>query len=64
MGKDKKPVGHELSGKTSDRIRSGELAAGKVERADERPTPEATRAGQGHALGKGATDRGGRAGAE
>lgn len=63
MSKDKKPVGHELSGKTSDRIRKGEIAAGKVERADERPSAAAVKAGEGTALGKGATTRGGKAGA-
>lgn len=53
-----------LPGKISDRIRSGEIAAGKVERAKEEPSSDAVRGGEGHAMGKGATDRGGRNGAE
>lgn len=52
-----------LSGKISDRIRSGEIAAGKVERAKEEPSTDAVRSGEGHSMGKGATDRGGRNGA-
>jgi len=52
-----------LSGKTSDRIRSGEIAAGKVERAVDKPSDDAVKGGEGHGMGKGATDRGGREGA-
>jgi hypothetical protein len=55
---------HELRGKTSDRIRSGEIAAGKIERPPETPSTEAVRDAEGHGLGKGATTRGGNAGAE
>lgn len=53
-----------LPGKISDRIRSGEIVAGKVHREAEQPSPDAVRDGKGHSLGKGATERGGRAGAE
>lgn len=53
-----------LSGPISDRIRSGEIAAGKVERAAETPSADAVRNGEGHSMGSGATDRGGRQGAE
>lgn len=52
-----------LSGKTSDRIRSGEITASAVHRTKEEPSTDAVRNGEGHGLGKGATDRGGRNGA-
>lgn len=52
-----------LSGKISDRIRSGEIVAGKVHREAEQPSAEAVRDGKGQGLGKGATTRGGNNGA-
>jgi hypothetical protein len=48
-----------LKGKISNRIRKGEIAAGKVERPPERPSPAAVRRAKGHSMGKGATTRGG-----
>ena len=54
--------GHELSGKTSDRIRSGKIAhdwlgIGKARPGDDPPSPAAVRSAEGHGLGSGATAR-------
>lgn len=48
-----------LRGIISDRIRSGEIVASKVHREAEVPDPKYVRRGEGHAMGKGATTRGG-----
>lgn len=49
-----------LSGKTSDRIRSGEIPADSLAKGrdlgEAPPTPEAIRAAEGHGLGAGATE--------
>jgi hypothetical protein len=53
--------GHELSGKTSDRIRSGKIPndavpTGKARpQADETPSTDAIRRAEGHGLGRGAS---------
>lgn len=56
----KKP-GHELGGRTSDRIRSGEIPSDAVPTnkarpvSDETPSMAAVRQAEGHGLGSGAT---------
>lgn len=60
MGKDRSQP---LPGKISDRIRSGEIAAGSVERQVEKPSDAAVQSGEGHSMGNGATTRGGNQGA-
>lgn len=48
--------GHELSGKISDRIRSGEIPADPLAprfEADDRPKASSVRHGEGHGLGDG-----------
>ncbi len=55
MGKKREEPGVSLSGKTSDRIRRGEIAAGKVHRTDEVPKPWAILRAVGRGLGRGAT---------
>lgn len=61
MGKDKpKPAGHELSGRTSDRIRRGEIAADPLASrapSDDRPKLWAILFGGGRGLGSGASRR-------
>jgi len=52
-----------LPGKISDRIRSGEIAAGRVERAPEKASTDAVKRAKGQGLGKGASTRGGKKGA-
>lgn len=50
--------GHRLSGKTSDRIRSGEITEAstrKVDRAEDKPNTDSVRHGSGHGLGQGAS---------
>lgn len=59
MAKDK-PVGHNLPGKISDRIRSGEITEAstrKIDRTDPPPKPDSVRHGSGHGLGHGAERR-------
>lgn len=51
------PVGI-LSGKITDRIKSGDIpaeATKKVDRADDKPSVKAIKSAEGHGLGKGAT---------
>lgn len=59
MGKNK-PAGHELSGKISDRIRSGDIAPSTLHPTRTQPAPssEAVRGAEGHGLGDGANRTG------
>lgn len=56
-----KNPGHALGGKTSDRIRSGDIPKDAVPTnraraaADETPSMDAVRRAEGHGLGRGAT---------
>lgn len=52
-----------LKGPISDRIRSGEIAAGSMQREVDKPSDSAVKSGEGHSLGDGATTRGGNQGA-
>lgn len=58
MSKKDKPAGQALSGKSSDRLRRGEIAADPLaERAeaDDRPKAKSVKDAAGYGLGRGAT---------
>lgn len=60
--KSEKPAGQSLSGKTSDRIRKGEIAADLAFKGNDSSTepeakPSSVKGAKGHGLGKGAERR-------